>query len=208
MEKKLEPKDVITGNYFNKYQSKFFLYQYVTNNFCKTLEELFHSFNDIESVHEVGCGEGHLLDILNKKNVKMYASDISHHCIEQAKNKAMLLKYEVNFKVSSIYDLKSDVDKANLVVCCEVLEHLENPNKAIEVLASIADPYLIISVPREPLWSILNMARGKYWKSLGNTPGHLQRWSSNQIVNLLSKHFEILEIRQPIPWTFISCKRK
>jgi len=27
-----------------------------------------------------------------------------------------------------------------------------------------------VSVPREPLWRMLNMARGAYWKSLGNTP--------------------------------------
>jgi hypothetical protein len=29
-------------------------------------------------------------------------------------------------------------------------------------------------VPREPIWRIGNMARGRYLGDLGNTPGHIQ----------------------------------
>ena len=41
-------------------------------------------------------------------------------------------------------------DSAELVVCCEVLEHLEHPEAALATLASLARPWLIASVPREP----------------------------------------------------------
>ncbi len=42
--------------------------------------------------------------------------------------------------------------------------------------------HLLVSVPREPLWRALNMARGAYWRELGNTPGHLNHWSRRSFV--------------------------
>ncbi len=45
------------------------------------------------------------------------------------------------------------------------------------------------SVPREPLWRGLNMARGAYWGALGNTPGHLNHWSQADVRRtLLARH--------------------
>jgi hypothetical protein len=99
-------------------------------------------------------------------------------------------------------------DSAPLVLCCEVLEHLEFPERAVNVLADIADPYLIASVPREPLWRILNMLRGSYIKDFGNTPGHLNHWSRDGFLRILKKRFEILEIKSPLPWTMALCRAK
>ena len=62
---------------------------------------------------------------------------------------------------------------------------------------------LLVSVPREPLWRGLNMARGAYWKDLGNTPGHLNHWSKRCFVQLLSRHGEVVEARSPFPWTML-----
>ena len=50
-------------------------------------------------------------------------------------------------------------DSAELIVCCEVMEHLGDPEAALETLASLASPWAIVSVPREPLWRALNLAR-------------------------------------------------
>ena len=67
---------------------------------------------------------------------------------------------------------------------------------------------MIISVPREPIWRFLNLLRGKYIKDLGNTPGHLQHWSSDKFVDLVSNYFEIIEVKKPFPWTMLLCKAK
>ena len=98
------------------------------------------------------------------------------------------------------------MDAADLVVCCEVLEHLERPDDGLQVLQAIVSPYLIVSVPREPLWRALNMARGKYWKDRGNTPGHIQNWSQSQLLSLVSRYFDVLEVRSPVPWTILLCR--
>jgi hypothetical protein len=49
-------------------------------------------------------------------------------------------------------------------------------------MARCAERHLLVSVPREPLWRMLNMARGAYWPALGNTPGHLNHWSRRSFV--------------------------
>jgi hypothetical protein len=70
-------------------------------------------------------------------------------------------------------------------------------------MARVASRHLLVSVPREPLWRGLNMARGAYLKDLGNTPGHLNHWSKRAFVSLLSKHGTVVEARSPFPWTML-----
>ena len=78
----------------------------------------------------------------------------------------------------------------------------------MRVLQGIVGADLIISVPREPLWRILNMARCKYLSDFGNTPGHLQHWSKGGITALVQRYFEVVEVLSPLPWTMIHCRRK
>ena len=92
------------------------------------------------------------------------------------------------------------------MLCCEVLEHVPDPARALAVLAALARPHLIVSVPREPLWRALNLARGRYWRALGNTPGHLQHWSTPAFLALLQQHLEVVELRTPLPWTIARCR--
>jgi hypothetical protein len=126
--------------------------------------------------------------------------------VEEAKENARLAGLPADFRVASVYDLDPLQTKAGLVVCCEVLEHLEDPHRALQILACMADPYLLVSVPREPIWRILNMARGSYWDSLGNTPGHLQHWSSASFLSMLRQSVTVLQVRQPFPWTMALCR--
>ena len=107
-----------------------------------------------------------------------------------------------------IYDLLYSTDTEELKVCCEVLEHLDEPEVGLTALSRIANSYLIVSVPCEPIWSLMNLARGKYIKYYGNTPGHIQRWSKRNFILLVSKYFEILAVRTPLPWTMLLCHRK
>ena len=73
----------------------------------------------------------------------------------------------------------------------------------VSEMARCAQRHLLVSVPREPLWRMLNMARGAYWPALGNTPGHLNHWSRSSFVKLLSRHGEVVEVRSPFPWTMV-----
>ncbi len=83
----------------------------------------------------------------------------------------------------------------------EVLEHVPEPEATVAEMARVASRWLLVSVPREPLWRGLNMARGAYWRSLGNTPGHVNHWSRRSFVAMLGRYGTVAEVRSPFPWT-------
>ncbi|MDY0921849.1 class I SAM-dependent methyltransferase [Leclercia sp. CFBP8987] len=196
---------VVFGNAYDKYGSKNPIVKWMMNGFDSSLETFVLRANPT-TIHEVGCGEGFWVNKWNGQGLQAVGSDFSHDVISLARENALAadLRPDV-FNAKSIYDLKSDTDSADLIVCCEVMEHLEDPDKAMKVLQTLVNNYLIVSVPREPIWCALNMARGKYLKSFGNTPGHIQHWSKKAFIKFTGNYFKIIEVSSPFPWTMLLC---
>jgi SAM-dependent methyltransferase len=94
-------------------------------------------------------------------------------------------------------------DEFDLAAAIEVLEHVPDPERTLAEMARVARRHLLVSVPREPLWRALNVARGAYLRELGNTPGHVNHFSKRGFVSLLARHGEIVETCSPFPWTMI-----
>ena len=94
----------------------------------------------------------------------------------------------------------------DLVLAIEVLEHVPDADAALAELARLARGHLVLSVPREPIWRVANMARGKYLGALGNTPGHIQHWSRRGFVAQVGAHVEVVTVRTPFPWTMIGAR--
>lgn len=158
---------------------------------------------------ELGCGEGlstqRISDFL-PKNFTLEASEYVEHQIKHARknNPGMKITQE------SIYQLQHSDESFDLVFLPEVLEHLDYPDKGLAEIKRITKKggYLIIGVPNEPLWRILNMLRGKYWSDWGNTPGHLNHWSSSTIVKYVEKHYgQVVHRATPAPWTILLVKK-
>ncbi len=59
---------------------------------------------------------------------------------------------------------------------------MPDPAHTLAEMARCAARHVLVSVPREPLWRAVNMARGAYWRELGNTPGHVNHFSKSAIV--------------------------
>jgi 2-polyprenyl-3-methyl-5-hydroxy-6-metoxy-1,4-benzoquinol methylase len=156
--------------------------------------------------HEVGCGEGELAIRLARKGLRVRGSDAFPDVLEEARRRAGAAGVEIDFVATPVEQLEPDRDAAELVLCCEVLEHLEDADRALEVLAGLARPWLIASVPREPLWRALNLARLSYVGAFGDTPGHLNHWSKGGFLRFLEARFEVVEVRSPIPWTMALCR--
>ena len=159
-------------------------------------------------IHEVGCGEGHIFGMLASNNLVVRGCDISKDSLSIAKKNAKKHKLNIPLELMSICDLDPKRDYADTVLCCEVLEHLVDPEAAIKKLISITRKNLILSVPNEPIWHILNMLRGKYLTALGNTQGYFQHWSKKQFVDFVSKHADVIEIKTPLPWIILRCHSK
>ena len=94
-------------------------------------------------------------------------------------------------------------DEFDLVAAIEVLEHVPDPERTVAEMARVARGHLLVSVPHEPLWRLLNMARGAYLRELGNTPGHVNHFTKRSFVRLLGRHGEVREARSPFPWTML-----
>ncbi|MFT6955214.1 MAG: 2-polyprenyl-3-methyl-5-hydroxy-6-metoxy-1,4-benzoquinol methylase [Halieaceae bacterium] len=202
----LKEDGIVVGNTYDKYGSTNPIVRKIMAGFHNALDELVDKANPT-SIHEVGCGEGYWVKEWNSRGIAARGSDFSEKVIEIARENAEEAGLATNlFEAKSIYDLLPNIDGADLIVCCEVMEHLENPEEAFRALKALGSRNVILSVPREPVWCALNLVRFKYISSLGNTPGHIQHWSTNQFVGLASKYFNIVEIRTPLPWTMILCR--
>lgn len=197
---------VVIGNAYDKYGSANPIVKWMMNGFSAALTD-FVARASPESIHEIGCGEGYWVLRWNEQGLKARGCDFSKDVIEIARENATNRGLSKSlFEPRSIYDLDPSQDSADLVVCCEVLEHLESPEAGLQALQRVTKRSLIVSVPQEPLWCTLNLARGKYITRWGNTPGHIQHWSKREFVSLVSKYFEVVEIRSPLPWTMLFCR--
>ncbi|MGH6945410.1 MAG: class I SAM-dependent methyltransferase [Geminicoccaceae bacterium] len=203
----LAAEDIIGGNVYPKYTTRNPIARWLVGNFLANLHDLVR-LTGAREVHEVGCGEGFLATRLAAQGLAVRGSDVSPAAIEQARRRAAALGRPLQLQIADLYELDAKRDRAELVICCEVLEHLPDAERALGILARLARPHLIVSVPREPLWRVLNLARGKYWQALGNTPGHLQHWSTAGFLAQLHDRLDVVEVRTPLPWTMALCRHR
>lgn len=154
------------------------------------------------TILEVGCGAGYSTERLASfitPSSTLMGCDIGNSLVQ----KAAVRNPRVRFSQQSIYELAFPDKAIDVVVALEVLEHLQDPRRALVELARIARRAVIISTPREPLWRILNMMRGKYLMDLGNTPGHIQHWSTAGLIKTIGEQFMISATRRSLPWTLV-----
>jgi SAM-dependent methyltransferase len=193
---------IVTGNTYDKYASGNPLVRRLMQGFERSLDELLER-GDPESLLDVGCGEGVLVQRVAQRlhPRRVVGIDLEEGSIQAgwARHQAPNLEYRTMYA----QELPFGEGEFDMVSAIEVLEHLPDPEGTLAQMARCAQRHLLVSVPREPLWRGLNMARGAYWAHLGNTPGHLNHWSRSAFVRLLERHGEVVEARSPFPWTML-----
>jgi 2-polyprenyl-3-methyl-5-hydroxy-6-metoxy-1,4-benzoquinol methylase len=202
----LKENGVFVGNAYDKYDSRNPIVRKIMQGFTNSLSVLVNNAAP-KTIHEVGCGEGYWVIKWNKEGFLASGSDFSPKVIELARKNAESRGFSPEiFSVRDIYDIRANDERADLIVCIEVLEHLEHPEIAMAHLKQITERYIILSVPREPVWRILNILRGKYIKHLGNTPGHIQHWTHHSFLRMVRQYFNINAVLTPLPWTIVLCQ--
>jgi 2-polyprenyl-3-methyl-5-hydroxy-6-metoxy-1,4-benzoquinol methylase len=192
----------VTGNTYDKYGSTNPVVKRLMAGFERTLDELFTQAAP-RSLLDVGCGEGVLTHrwaerLAPRRVVGIDLEDPSIQA-EWEKRRVANLDYRV-MKAENLPFADREFDVATAI---EVLEHVPDPAHTVAEMARVASGHLLVSVPREPLWRTLNLARGAYVRDLGNTPGHLNHWSKRSFVRLLAQHGDVVEARSPFPWTML-----
>jgi 2-polyprenyl-3-methyl-5-hydroxy-6-metoxy-1,4-benzoquinol methylase len=197
---------VPTGNTFDKYGSTNPAVRRLMAGFERTLDELF-ALAAPESVLDVGCGEGILTARWASQAQYGPPARVVGIDLDDPKLQAEWSAHDggenLEFRAMGAERLDYAEDEFALVAATEVLEHVPDPGRVLAEMARVASGHLIVSVPREPLWRALNVARGAYLRDLGNTPGHLNHWSRKGFVDLLSGYGQVVQIRSPFPWTML-----
>jgi len=189
-----------TEDFAGKYENENFISKYLVNSYFSSVQKLLKKTKEINSAHEIGCGEGRSTSRLHKMIPHLTASEYVENLVTTAKKNNPSL----NIFQESVYQLTYDDASIDLVFLLEVLEHLDYPEIALDEIKRISTKYLILGVPREPMWRFLNMCRLKYLKDFGNTPGHLNHWSKKSIIKLIEQKFgKVIAVESPIPWTIV-----
>jgi ubiquinone/menaquinone biosynthesis C-methylase UbiE len=190
---------------FRKHTSKNPFRRWLVNNFYEVLEKEVGKMG-AGSVLDAGCGEGFSLDRLRKAGLgkDLIGIDFSKKAIAIGQK----LFPDLAIKEGDIYGLDFKDNSFDLVLCTEVLEHLEDPQRALKELIRVSKKYLLLSVPNEPFFSLASLIQGKNIKRWGNTADHLNQWSSGKFVNLLKKEkVKVLKVLKPFPFTLVTAEK-
>ncbi|MCL5407055.1 MAG: class I SAM-dependent methyltransferase [Patescibacteria group bacterium] len=188
-----------------KFISKNPIVKYANERFLSAIVELIKE-TKVKKLLDCGCGEGVVLHSIaqNLKNVEITGFDFDKNSVKLARKNVPRAK----IIEGSIYKIPYQENFTSLALCTEVLEHLDNPQKALAEIKKVTSHYAIISVPCEPFFRMANVLRLAYLSSLGNTPGHINNWTSVSFKNLLSKYFQVEKVAYPFPWmVFLVSKR-
>jgi ubiquinone/menaquinone biosynthesis C-methylase UbiE len=193
---------VPTGNTYDKYGSTNPVVRRLMAGFERNLDELFQAAAPT-SILDVGCGEGVLTEQWADRIAPGRIVGIDLDDPKLAAEWAGRTRPNLTFAPMEVESLAFGDSEFELVAATEVLEHVLAPDRALAEMARVAGRHLLVSVPHEPLWRALNMARGAYLRQLGNTPGHLNHWTRRSFVSLLGRYGEVTEVRSPFPWTML-----
>jgi ubiquinone/menaquinone biosynthesis C-methylase UbiE len=193
---------VPTGNTYDKYGSTNPVVRRLMVGFERDMHELLDRVGP-SSIVDVGCGEGVLTEQWATRfpSARLVGVDLDDPKLRAEWERRRHPNLEF---IAGTGDRLPFADgEFEAATAMEVLEHVPDPEAVLAEMARVSSRWVLVSVPREPLWRALNMARGAYVRELGNTPGHLNHWSKRAFVSLLGRYGTVEEARSPFPWTML-----
>lgn len=129
-------------------------------------------------VLDIGCGRGELLQRLTQRGYAAVGTDLNPASARVSQQYAPVVL--ANFlEMGKVFRPAS----FDVVIASHVLEHVENPKYAVNVMKLLSRRWIVIAVP--------NLLRFVNWFVRGHryvNPGHLQGWDSHHLKTLLEKN--------------------
>ncbi len=149
------------------------------------------------SVLEVGCGEGFVLRYLAQRRPDWHLAgcDVSAGAIAYARR---YCPCDVSLQVGDIYRLPVASAAFDLVICSEVLEHLDDVSAALAELIRVSRGHVVITVPHEPFFRLLDQLA--VWLKLGPGSGHRQFWTAAGFRRLMRRYFQRVNFSYSPPY--------
>jgi ubiquinone/menaquinone biosynthesis C-methylase UbiE len=162
----------------------------------------------VDSILDVGCGEGFTLNRLKEAGISKKLEGIEY--LQAAIDLGKKTYPDIKIIKGTIYELPYEDNAFDLVLCTEVLEHLDKPQDALKELVRVSKKYLVISVPNEPFFMLAQLIRGKNWSRFGNDIEHINHWTMLSFPRFVKKNakVKILAKRFPFAWTMLLLEKK
>ncbi|MBA2248112.1 MAG: class I SAM-dependent methyltransferase [Chloroflexia bacterium] len=154
-----------------------------------------------DTLLDAGCGEGFVTDIFLKAMPE--TSITGFDVLPDSVRLAQLRNPRASISVGDIYAIDHPDASFDVVYSFEVLEHLEDPRRALRELARVAKRAVVVSVPHEPFFCLANAARGKNLDVTprGSDPDHRNFWSRGSFGDFVDQELEVEKLTGSLPWT-------
>jgi 2-polyprenyl-3-methyl-5-hydroxy-6-metoxy-1,4-benzoquinol methylase len=200
---------VISDEYFDQFQTKKYrarnpVKRRLIARFVDKVTELFHEGGAPRSVLEIGVGEGFLSGHLSgiHPGTKFTGVDIQADDLQLLRAKFP----QIEAHEASIYDLSALPGGYDLIICAEVLEHLERPTDALDQIVRLRPERVLLTVPHEPWFMLSNLAMGKNVRRFGNDIEHCNHFTVPSFRKLLASRFDLTTVTTSYPWILASGK--
>jgi 2-polyprenyl-3-methyl-5-hydroxy-6-metoxy-1,4-benzoquinol methylase len=137
------------------------------------------------TILDVGCGEGIMLEKLTKRYP--HKNIIGLDTIPE--NIQICSKFGLPVQLGDLYHLDFHNNSIDVVILMEVIEHLAAPDQAIKEIHKVLKPggKLIIIFPNDAFFLIARILTLKFKEAAFN-PGHLKQWTHREIRKFLNNH--------------------
>lgn len=146
-----------------------------------------------KKILDIGCGPGHLVDILSKKGFNSFGIDSTPSFISYAKKNK-----KGNFQIGNANKTSFKAKEFDTVILKSVLEHLKDDNLALKEALRIGKKVIII-VPRKT--SLKLKKRGLIYSHYQDK-SHLRNYTKKSLTNLINssngKLIKLIPI-EPLP---------
>lgn len=200
MERPTSIREDTTARHLRKYSNKNPLHQLTLKRFFDTVAAEVLRMQP-GSVLEFGCGEGLFLEQLAQRGVKcpsLLGIDLREDALAQART----LNPHYTFERIDLFDLQPK-EPFDLVIASQVLEHLIEPAPFLKRLVELSRRHLLLTVPWEPWFQLMNLLRGRDIKRLGNHPEHVNRWTAGAFKEFVAAHARVENVLTVFPFTLM-----
>ena len=132
---------------------------------------------------DAGCGEGYFAALMQEEfpDASVTGLDASSGAVAYA---TQHFGPQIKFLEGDLFALPFADNVFDVVVCSEVLEHLDDPARAFAELKRVARKRVVLTVPLEPWFKFFNdLARAL---RIAEDPGHVQFWSHDGFQKFVS----------------------
>ena len=185
----------------HKYENPNIIHQLVLGRFLDAVASELRKLPNGRTL-DFGCGEGLFLQELEKRGVefqRLTGIDLREDALAEAR--ALLPDH--HFVQADLLTFEPEEGPYDLVIASQVLEHLPNPENFLKKLVRLSAGPLLLTVPHEPWFRLVNLARGRDITRFGNHPEHINLWGARRFKKLVEQHATIRKMYTVFPFIIV-----